>query len=245
MSRRMTIIGLAALCALALSAISAAGASAGVTATTCLSGASDGGGSTTTNVNCETGSTGTFGMKTFTGSTPLGLNTITPPVLTGKLFGATVELKATGVNCVGCKGENKEVGGVMEVVGSGGSLEFVGVKVAGAESKCTVVGSATEKITTKALKFTTTSLAGATLEPVTETLLAQFNITGSECTVAGNNIKVTGKAAATLNGAKLTVNVTKASEELKLEGEKASMTGVGTVKNKATNTALALTTTTP
>ena len=50
-----------------------------------------------------------------------------------------------------------------------------------------------------------------TLERETGTLLADFNITGSECSAAGEHIKVTGKAFAAANGAKLTVNVTEAS----------------------------------
>jgi uncharacterized Zn-binding protein involved in type VI secretion len=70
------------------------------------------------------------------------------------------------------------------------------------------------------------------VEPITGTLIAEFNIVakpGKVCTIAASNIKITGKAPATHNGAKVTINITKASEELKLEGEKAAVKGEGTV----------------
>ena len=226
MSRRMTVIGLTTLCTLAASAISTSGAFAGATEFACVEG-----GTTQTNEDCERGSTGFYGHESFSGLTFTQTDKLTNPVFTGKLFGATVELSATGVECVECTGENKEVGGVMEVTG-GGKLKFTGVTVVGAPA-CTVVGSATGTVTTKTLKFTTTSIAGATYEPATGTLLAEFNITGGSCTVAGAGIKVTGKAFGARNGAKLTVNVTKASEELKLEGEKASLTSTDTVTGRS------------
>jgi hypothetical protein len=85
-------------------------------------------------------------------------------------------------------------------------------------------------ITTEQVKFTTTSSGGATVEPQAGTLLAKFSITGSDCNVAANNIQITGKAFAKLTGARLAVSVTKASEEIKLEGEKAALSGTATVE---------------
>ncbi len=253
MSRRMTIIGLAALCALALSAVAATGASAGTTAFTCVSGGAAGP-NKFTDEDCVTvnNTTGTFGHTAIPPNTltTLKINKLTNPKLEGKLFGANVTLEGTGVECVGCSAENKEVGGVMEVTGTGGTLTFTGVKVVGLEEKCEVVGTKVEDITTKPLKFTTTVSTGATLEPETGTTLAEFSIkakTGKECSVAGSNFKVTGKSAATLKGAKLTVNVTKESGELKLEGEKAALKGEGTVVAGTGGVfhPVALTTTTP
>jgi hypothetical protein len=234
-SRRIAIIGSAALFALALSAISASGASAGATAFLCWPGE----GGKNTNSDCEPGSTGISGHvaitpKSITALSYLGLAV---PTLTGKLFGATIQISVpVGESCVGCTGENKEVGGVMEFAGTG-KIQFTMPRVVGAETKCTV-----PPITTKPLKFTTTSVAGVTLEPATGTLLAEFEITGAECPFAAEHIKVTGKAFGAANGAKLTFNVTKASEELKLEGEKAALTGIATV---SALTPIALTTTTP
>jgi hypothetical protein len=225
----MTIIGLVALCALALSAFAASGASAGTTAFTCVKG-----GTGFTEEHCKTkGAPGEFGHVAITEKTTLALTSLTNPVLTGKLFGATVELAATGVECIECTAENKEVGGVMEVTGSGGYLTFTGVKVVGLETKCEARDTGKgEDVMTELLKFTTTSSAGATLEPVTGTILAEFDIVakpGQSCSVAGTGLKVTGKAATTVSGATLTVNVTKASGELKLEGEPASMKGEATI----------------
>ena len=247
MNRRMTIIALAALCALALSAIAASGASAGTTAYTCV--VAPGVGSHFSDEDCkniDNVTPGKFGHVAIASNQKTTTKTVSTGFwsLFGKLFGANVELSATGVECVGCSGENKEVGGVMEVTGTGGKLRFTGVKVVGAESVCTVVGSATGTITTQPLKFTTTLVTGVTLEPVTGTLLAEFNITGGSCPVSGTGIKATGRARVTLAGAKLTFNVTKASEELKLEGEKATLKGEGTAEagSGATHHPVSLTT---
>jgi hypothetical protein len=225
----MTITGLAALCALALSAVAASGASAGTTAFTCVAGQ----GAANTNADCQPGSTGTSGHVGIAAntSTTLKLNKLTNPVLTGKLFGATAELSATGVECVSCHAENKEVGGVMEFTGKG-ALTFTGVKVVGLESKCVVESAKPEDIGTKPLKFTTVSSGGLTFEPETGTTLAEFqifNVPGQTCTVQGL-VKITGIAPVTLDGSKLKVNITKASGLLQANGEKASLTGEGTIE---------------
>jgi len=239
MSRRMTIIGLAALCALALSAISASGASAGATAYTCVSGGTGGLGHKFTDADCavENNTTGTFGHKEIAANTTtvLSLTKLANTVLEGKLFGANITLEATGIECIECSAENRVEGGVMEVKGpaekmTGGKLRFTGVTVAGLTPPCTVVGNATGQITTEALKFTTTVAGEARLEPEAGTTLAVFSITGTGCPVAGSNIKVTGKSLAKLTGAKLKVEVLKSSGELLLEGEKAALKGEATVK---------------
>jgi hypothetical protein len=241
MSRRISIVGLAVLCAMALSAVAASGASAaGTTAFTCVAG----GGAHNTNADCQPGSTGTSGHEAIAAntSTTLSLTQLGNAKLTGTLFAATVELEATGVECVECKAENKEVGGVMEVTGSGGRLRFTGVTVVGLPN-CEVEN---KTVTTEPLKFTTTSAAGVTLEPVTGTLLSKLTIKeiAATCNVKGT-FKVEGKAAGTLNGSVLSVNVTKASKELTLEGEKASLKGEATAKasNGTTTNPVALTAT--
>jgi hypothetical protein len=241
----MTIIGLAALCTLALSAISASGASAGATAFTCVKGGAEG-----TNKfseeDCSTVSnpSGAWGHKAIEvgKTTVLSLTSLTNPTLEGKLFGANVTLEATSVECEGCSAENHLEGGVMEVRGpaekmTGGKLRFSGVKVVGLP-ECTVFDPrpipVEKQITTEALKFTTTVAGEARLEPVTGTTLAVFNITGATCPVAGSGITVTGKSLAKLTGAKLKVEVLKSSLELQLEGEKAALKGEATVKGGAT-----------
>jgi hypothetical protein len=191
-------------------------------------------------------------------ATGLTIKSTANPILKAKLFGAEVEFAATSVECVNCMAENKEVGGVMEVTGSSGTLTFSGVKVVGLETKCTVEGPTAEMVTAKPLKFTTTSFSGATLEPETGTTLAEFNIvanSGQTCNVDGL-IKITGTVPAALSGSKLTVNITKASGALKIsegvEG-KVSLTFEGTVLGGKTETPteqvnhfpVSLTTTTP
>ncbi len=243
MGKRMAIVGLVALCAIALSAVAASGAFAGATAFTCVAGGGAGP-NKFTDADCTTvnNTTGTFGHTAIAAGTPkkLKLKNLTNPVLEGKLFGASVKLEATGVECVFCEVENTTTSkGVMEVVGPatllpGETLQFSGVRVVGLEAKCEVTQPASfGAITTQRLKFATTSSSGLTLEPEFGTVLAEFNIvakSGQTCNVAGSNIKVTGKVPGTLSGAKLTVNVTKASGELQLEGEKASLKGEGTIE---------------
>jgi hypothetical protein len=225
MIRRTTIISLAALCAVALSALAASGASAGTTEFTCVAGGEPSLGKFS-DADCSTPSPGgEFGHVKVTEQTTTKFVSLANPVLTGKLFGATIELTATGMECVECRAENKEVGGVMEFTGSGGKVKFTGVTAVGLPA-CNVNGGS---ITTEKGKFTTTVSTEGTIEPETGTTLAVFNITGTGCTIAGNNIKVTGKVPGTHSGARVTVNITKASGFLSLEGEKASVKGEGTV----------------
>jgi hypothetical protein len=204
-----------------------------------VSGGTGGLGHKFTDADCavENNTSGTFGHKEIAAETKtvLSLTKLTNATLEGKLFGATVTLESTGIECVGCTAENRSEAGVMEVKGpaagnTGGKLRFTGVTVVGLTGTCTVVGSATGQITTEALKFTTTVAGEARLEPVTGTTLAVFNITGASCPVAGSNIRVTGKALTKLIGAKLKVEVLKSSGELLLEGEKAALKGEATVK---------------
>jgi hypothetical protein len=213
--------------------ISSSFAFAGTTYFACVKGA----GAHNTNVDCTPGGPNEgFGHLALApnDATTVVHRKLTNPKLVTKLFGANIELEATGLECEGCSLENKEVGGVMEATGTG-KLRFSGVKVVGLESKCTVVGVSTGVVVTKALRFTTTSVAGMTLEPESETLLAVFNITGGECVVAGTGLQVTGKAFVEAMGATVIVNVTKASAELLLEGEKASLKGEGTIEGSLGN----------
>lgn len=217
MSRRLIVIGLAAICATALGVIPASSGAAGFREFTCI----PGGGAHNTNTDCEVSSAGTSGHVAITpGTTEEKWDFQINPKIMGKLFGATVELEGTGYECIECTTENKEVGGVWEATGSG-QVALTGVTVVGL-SKCTVTGGT---ITTKSLKSVTVSASGTKFEPETGTTLAVFSITGSECAVAASNLKLTGKFLAEANGASCTLNVTKASGELALEGEKASFKG--------------------
>jgi hypothetical protein len=256
MSRRITIVGLAALCALAFGAISASGASAaGATAYTCVAG----GGGANTNADCQPGSSGTSGHVAIAANTPttLILNSLSEQKLATKIFGATVELIATGVECVECTGENKEpTAGNMEVVGKGGHLRYTGVRVAGTQGEnCTVFEDKPNAeeglqgvITTTPLKVSATSPTAATIAPETGTELAHFIIetkSGTHpavCNITGT-FTVSGTAPVTLNGAVVTANVTKASGFLTVAGEPASLKGEATAEagEGATHHPIALT----
>jgi hypothetical protein len=240
MSRRITLVGLAALCALAFGAISASGASAGATAFTCVAG----GGTANTNADCQPGSSGTSGHVSIAAntSTTLTLNGTGTQELEAKIFGATVTLQATGLECVGCTGENKETGGVMEVTGSGGSLKYSGVSIAGSlgfscvvyEDNAGVLGTQ-GVIRTTPLKVSTNKVGAATIAPVTGTPLAHFFIATNSnshltvCPLTGT-FTIFGTVPVTTSGARVTANVTKASGSLTVEGEKASLKGESTAE---------------
>jgi hypothetical protein len=241
MSRRIIVIGLAALCAVALSAVAASGASAaGATAFTCVSSGFDSSLPHNTNEHCVPGSTGgAFGHQAIVENEPtqVTLNDVTghtSQVLFTEAAGAEVELIGNHIECLGCMAENKTVSSTMEVTGGTGATEegkirYTGVKVVGQlANDCQIAG---ETVTTEALKFTTTSATGATIEPKTGTTLATIhfqNKAPEECPLT--NVPVKGKAAATVSGATLKVNVTLASEELKVGGEPASLVGEATLE---------------
>ena len=233
MSRRITIIGLAAICALAFAAISASGASAAeTTAWTCVEGGSGGQGTKFSNADCSVSSAGgAFGHVEIpvNTSTSLKLNTLVPPVLKTIIAGASVTLEATGVECLACTAANKGSAGSMEVSGSGGKLKFIGVTVASSPTKCEVVGGS---VTTNELKVASTGTAEATISPLTGTALATFTIAakaGQTCAVAGP-VTVNGDANGTLKGSFLTVNVPTASKTLTVGVNGASLTGEATVE---------------
>ena len=240
MGRRGAILGLALLCALALSAISASGALAGATGFTCV----EGSGGANTNGDCEPGSTGKFGHLEIVAETPatLTLNKLVNPVITLRRPNeTTLELAVTGFECVGCTAENVSVGGVMEAKG-GGKLQFTGVTVPGFPA-CTVVGSATGVITTQPLQFKTTSPTEVTFEPVTAVLMMEFSITGESCIYAHSYV-IDGKIKGLLTGAKFLTNVTISSHELSWEGRGVGLKAQETVEEglKTTHHPVALTT---
>ncbi len=246
MSRLATILGFAALCVLALSAITASSAVAGTTAFTCVTGGAAGP-NKFSDADCATvdNTAGTFGHEAIAvgASTTLTLTPKVNSLLTATLFGLKFELEAVGFECEGCAAENAVVGGVMEWKGGGVKLRLNAATVV-SQAGCTVTGSAKGVITTEKLKFTTTVPGEVTFEPEVGNTVAIFSITGATCAVAGNNLKLTGKLKASLSGAKMTWNIAKAAGELKLEGERAGLKAESTMElgTGATHNPAALTT---
>jgi hypothetical protein len=235
MSRRITVIGLAALCALALSAIAASGASAaGATAFTCI----EGGGAHNTNSHCVPGSSGNFGHVAIAEgeNTQLTLNAIegVKTILKGEVAANPLELKATGIECNNCMAENKTVGGTMEVTGTGGQIMYTNVLITSGgalETNCEVFN---HTVTTEPLKFTTTTATGATIEPVAANrILAKIHFVskaGKTCSINGAEVPVKGTVPGTVSGATLKVNVAEGTTLEIGEGEPASLTGEATME---------------
>jgi len=228
--RRISILGLVAVCAMAFTAITASGAAAatavetGNTAFTCIEGA----GAHNTNSDCQPGSTGNFGHVAIAEGeeTGLQLTKLTNPQLSVTIGLVPTVLTATGVECKNCMAHNQTAGGVMDVTGSGGTVLFTGVTTN--VNHCAVVGGQVE---TKPLKVTTLSPTKAALEStVAEEIMAEFSFenSGGTCPLVPNNpIKVKGHADGTLSGAKVTFNT--GAGELTVGTQTAHLTGEATV----------------
>ena len=225
MSRRIALVGLAAACAMAFSAVMAAGAVAAPTesntAFTCVAGQG------TLDAHCDPGTSGTSGHVAIKAgeSTQLTLTQISPTTtLKTTIGGSEFILTATGAECVECMAENHEevVGGktVMDVQGSGGHIHYTGVTTN--VPSCIVKGGVVD---TRPLKFTTTTATTALLEPVTPSTMAVIEFEPG-C-FAGASITVTGIARGTAKGATATFATGK--EELLVGKQKAELIGEATI----------------
>ena len=245
--KRITIIGLAALCALALAAVGAATASAEVptTAWTCVKGATGGQGKTFTDPDCITekaGGGGEYGHQAIPAntSTQLTLKQIVPAKFTTVIAGASVTLEAAEIECMACMGENQEpTAGNMRVFGEGGTIVFKGVTVASAPTKCKVSGTVTGVTTagsveTKPLKVETVATGEAKIYPAStavEPPLAEFKIeaqAGQTC-IPASTVVVKGDANGTIKGAVLAINVPSSSKTLTVGVNGAALSGEATV----------------
>ena len=238
--KRITIIGLAALCALALTAaVDTAGATAAeTTAWTCVSGGTGGLGHKFLDQDCwvENNTSGTFGHLEIPAntSTTLSLKKIINPVLKTIIAGASVTIEATGIACVAaspCVAHNQGAAGSMEVFGEGGKIEFTGVTVPSSPTKCEVVGGS---ITTNELTIQTSATNEAAINPIPteKPALASFRIaskTGQVCAVAGP-VTLKGNVNGVFEGAFLTVNVSTASKTLTVGVNGASLTAEVTME---------------
>jgi hypothetical protein len=237
MSKRIGLVVLAALCALAFSAVVASGASAaGSTAFTCRE---------------VTPNTGSFGTEdcTVPGS-GTGFNwsdfeiaenettqlTLKPWEGVSKLettiAGGHVVLTAKNLECVGCHFTNhKDESGHMDATGSGGHIRYTEVTIN--TPSCKVVG---EEVNTEPLQFTTFNNAGtlgAEITPVTgETeAIVHLENNGTPCAL-GTEIVVKGHADGTASGAMGIFNT--GANELKVGKQEAKLIGEVTLSGGPT-----------
>ncbi|MGB8500012.1 MAG: hypothetical protein WCD85_18685 [Pantoea agglomerans] len=233
MNRTITILGLAALCAVALGAVAAPGAQAeNTTAFTCVEG---GGGLDFADAHCteDVGEgNGEYGHVAIPAGedTELTLSAVGEQRFTAIVAGAYVETAAEGLECVGCSLENVEEGEGMKVVGpaegtEAGHLEYTNVVVAGSlGERCTVVSDPGEEphvVTTEPLQFETTGTNSVVIAPASGEVLARFKIVtnpnehGKKCPLIGT-YNLQGSVTATTEGA--TVRVEEELGDLFLNG---------------------------
>jgi len=233
---RRSVIGLSLLCALLLSAIGVANASAaGTRAFTCKPGSTLPG---FKDEHCTEAAKSASEVKFVHSEIPPGTatkfkatnnetgTTTSLQILKGTLAGVEVELSATGAVAEGTI-TNKEVSGVMQNIGEGITVKYTGVKVTKpAGLGCKVKN---EELTTNSLKSTTAegttpATTGAVFSPTSGTEFISIPLEG--CSVEGLNkaFPVTGSATGDPHGA--TLEFTKEStKNLVFGGAAASLTG--------------------
>jgi hypothetical protein len=248
MNGRKTVIGLAVLCALAISAFAASSASAN-TAFLCSKSAEvkDKVGAHCLDIpgtkewghvkiekNVKTTITGT------NANTAEETKTARSSKLRGTAAGVETEVICTTVSGNGSM-ENKEEGATMWAEGTG-TINYSGCSVSKPAGKgCVVTGGV---VNTKELKATTKGLTNQLLfTPASGTEFASVTI--SSCSVAGlnNTFPVTGEIKGTTEGGTTTSTHTGTTEQntLKFAGQKAGLDGAITIKEKEKVLALAIT----
>ena len=172
----------------------------------------------------------------------------TIPVLEATVGGIATKLEATTVSASGTL-TNQETGGVMEAVGSGIVITYTGVTVA-APANCTVHSPGQAAGTVKTATLKSVPVAGTPMkvkfEPVTPTEFTKLEFAGGSCAINGVNPTVNGtvltepsgqmtNGSVSSTGATLIVNVTKASAQLKVGGQNASLIATETIKMEGGN----------
>jgi hypothetical protein len=224
MTRRKSVVGLAVLCALCLSAFAASSASAkGTTAGECSSTATT---KDFEDAHCDRSVTtgGTFGHTLFalnTATKVTAVNDLTgtssPFTLAGKIAGIVTHIKCNTVSGTGTV-TNKEEGGAMKLAFGESTTSFTGCSVLdpAAAVPCTVTVATVKANESDPMNLkkgaTTTDVTGNSLpEPVEEggtemglkftasgTKFTEITLAGAECPTAfKNTFPVTGSAIAT------------------------------------------------
>jgi hypothetical protein len=263
MTGRRALVGLSLLCALAFTAFSAASASAatsGTTPVTCVDTAPTNNGDYT-DAHCDT--TGPAGASKYkhvaigaettsvvdtNSATASSTTAPTTAFLEATVGGVGVKIHATTVNGTGTL--KKQVAGeVHETLGSGIVITYTGVVVT-SPANCTVMSplDPVGTVITNTLKSFT--VPGTPMQVKFEPVAQPFTtlkFTGELCILKNVEAAVIGSVLAEPSGqhaavggvqsagATLNVNVTKASAQLKVGGQNASLTGLETIKMKEGN----------
>jgi hypothetical protein len=237
MMGRKSVIGLAVLCALVFSAISATSAFAGGRAFTCAPG-----GTQFSDAHCLTAGTG-FGHEEIANNKETFVTVTNERTASGTTAAEVSKLKgkiagiATEVQCTGVSGEGELFNRAAFVEGTG-ELTYTGCTVTlPAGRECIVPGGT---VTTEEL-FATTEGLGANeieVEPVVPPVLAVVPIAGCKaglpppcaCKVEGSLIATTSGATATTIHATIT-----AQKTLTLAGNAAGLQGALTISMEGGN----------
>jgi hypothetical protein len=265
MTGRRALVGLSLLCALAFTAFSAASASAatsGTTPVTCVDTAPANTGDYT-DAHCDTTSatkgTGRYSHVAIGAETTnvVGTNektassttASTKAVLEATVGGIATKLEATTTSGTGTI-KKQLTGEVHETLGSGMVITYTGVAVAN-PANCTVHSPGQAAGTVKTTTLKAFAVAGTPvkvkIEPVTPTEFTKLEFAGGSCTINGVAATVTGSVltepsgqhtavgGVSSAGATGSVNVTKASAQLKIGGQNASITALTTIKMEGGN----------
>lgn len=237
--------GLSLLCALVFCAFAAPSAQAVPSGTAYFECGSGLGALDFSDSHCKTKvapGTGTFGHKLIAaGSTEVELTNTEGAVFKGTVGGVAAELTATTFTSEATTVENTTVGEAMTGKGVG-SGKYTGVVVVKPE-KCSVTGGEIKQLSTTS----TTEQSGAEMwvqfaPKAPGTTFAEFEMSGAECALKGQKLKVTGTAKGLPEGATLKFT-TASTSGLKLAGNVASLTTTLTTRMKAAGNPVALTTT--
>jgi hypothetical protein len=264
---RRSVIGLSLLCALAVCAFAASGASAagGLTLVTCKKGgttldfkanaAGESHCSSTDKVALKAGTYSHFRVANGVPTTITGSNAKTtnetkeavPAELEGVVAGVVLKVKCTTVSSSGTTENTEPSAETHKIVVSGVVITYSGCTVpTPPEQECKVTGGT----------FSTNSLKAESVEdnlkfvPTTGSVFASIPISGCKTAALNGSKEVKGSVVATPNGATLTVNIVRNAEStLEFGGQKAGLKLVETVRGKKVGGAEAAeplsTTTTP
>jgi hypothetical protein len=265
MTGRRALVGLSLLCALAFTAFSAASASAatsGTTPVTCVDTTPINNGDYT-DAHCDTTSatkgTGRYSHVAIGAETTNVISTnantassttaATKLVLEATIGGIATKLEAA--TAIGTGTLKKQLTGeVHETLGSGIVSTYTGVSVVN-PLNCTVHSPGQPAGTIKSTTLKAVPVVGTPmkfkLEPVTPTEFTKLEFAGGSCSINGLAATVNGSILSEPSGQHAAVggvqsagataflNVTKASAQLKVGGQNASLTGVTTITMEGGN----------
>jgi hypothetical protein len=243
MVSRRSAVALAVMCALAISAVSVAGASAGpAKAFTCVRAATTGDRFGPHCLASQPGVEERYAHQSFDPKTPTVVSNedtvaettaAAVSVLAGTLSGVVTEIQCTSVTGTG-ELENKEVEKVA-VVHETGILEYTGCTVLKPAGKgCVVSGG---KVTTNELTAITESTETLAVKPASGTTFASVKIESCSTTALNNTFPVTGTLKATITNATRTTTEVGVTEQgtLKFGGNKAGLSGALTERGPSGN----------